>query len=158
MDTIPTNGLYKPLSSEDRAQGVTELMYASSWGDATAVDFLLARGDDVNARAQDGWTALHHACSGGEHQDVMARLIAAGADLNAKTGDGTFALIMSAARGKVEEVYTLLHAGADPNAQDALGRTALIAAEQGGHSDEEREAIVEMLILVGSKRNDPSSG
>ena len=155
MDSIPTNGLYNPLPSEDRDRGVTELMWASAWGDLTAVEFLLDRGDDVNARDRDGWTALHHASLGGEHQDVMARLNAAGADVNAKTGDGTFALIMSAGYGKVEEVRTLLDNGADPNARDAGGRTALIAAEQGGHSDEEREAIVQMLILAGARRNDP---
>lgn len=155
MNPIPTNGLYNPLPPEERAHGVTELMWASAYGDLIAVEFLLARGNNVSARDRDGWTPFHHPTLGGEHQDVIARLIAAGADVNAKTGDGTFALIMSAGKGKVEEVRTLLDKGADPNVRDAAGRTALIAAEQGGHSNEEREAIVQMLILAGARRNVP---
>lgn len=155
MNSIPTNGLYNPLPDEQRSQGITELMWAAAYGDTIAVQFLLARGDDVHARDKDGWTALHHATLGGEHQDVMTLLIAAGADVNAKTGDSSTALVMSAARGKVEEARTLLDYGADANDTDASGRTALIAAEQFGHSDEEREAIVQMLILAGGARNEP---
>lgn len=148
---IPTNGLYNPLTDERRAEGVTELMLASGMGDVRAVLFLLARGDDIAARDRDGWTALHHATLAGEHQTIMALLIAAGSDVNAKTGIGSCALIMSAGRGKVEEVRTLIRLGADVYMTDAGGRTALMAAEIGGHSDEEQDAVIQMLVLAGRR-------
>ena len=50
-------------------------------------ELLLARGAQVNARSNDGATALHYAASGGD-ADVVRILLQAGADPNAKTADG----------------------------------------------------------------------
>jgi ankyrin repeat protein len=81
----------------------------------------------------------------------MALLIAAGSDVNAKTGEGSCALIMSAGKGKVEEVKILLNNRADVSMTDAGGRTALMAAERGGHSEEESEELIQILILAGRR-------
>ena len=93
-------------------------MWAAAFGDADAVDFLLKRGDDVNAKDQDGWTALHHAALGGQHAGVISLLINAGANVNEKAGDGSVVLAMCAAQGKVGEVRILIQPGADLEVRD----------------------------------------
>jgi len=47
----------------------------------------LAAGTDVNAKYDDGWTALHRAARVG-HNEIAELLIAKGADVNAKMDNG----------------------------------------------------------------------
>src|SRR5579862_914118 len=58
---------------------------------------------------------------------------------------GATALMRSAGRDNLDEVKRLLASGADPNAQDASGWTALIYALQGAHT-----AVVDALLAAGS--------
>jgi ankyrin repeat protein len=144
---------HKAMTVDMRADGITPLMYVASYGDADKVSDFLARGADVKARDKDGWTALHHATLGGVHADVMRLLIRAGTDVNAKTLKGETPLMFSASKGKVEEVRTLVEAGVDVNAADGSGETALIMTASRGHSDEEAEAITELLLGAGADVN-----
>jgi ankyrin repeat protein len=59
-----------------------DLFNAAISGDATTVQALLARGADVNARANNGATALMLASQNG-HNEVVQDLLAKGADVNA---------------------------------------------------------------------------
>jgi ankyrin repeat protein len=70
------------------------LIAAASDGDANAVQVLLARGADVNAKTNNGQTALMLA-SGYRHLDVVQALLAAGADVNAKDSRGRTALSLA---------------------------------------------------------------
>src|SRR5574337_1188586 len=74
------------------------------------------------------------------------------------------ALVRAAAGGDVRSVKRLLEAGADPNAADADGRTAVTHAAYGGHAE-----VVRMLLdggadvdrrdaLPGGARRDPAVG
>lgn len=149
---------YKGLPDDERAKGVTPLMWASSFGDIAKVRTLLIQGADVTARDNDGWTALHYSTLGGDgplseglgssHSEVMKALLASGADVNAKTSNGSVALPMSAAKGQAEWVKILLQNGADVNVVDAMKRTAIINACNAGFSDDHAEATVEVLLTA----------
>ena len=67
-------------------------MMASQQGHLDVVQALLAKGADVNAKDNDGATALMLASQNG-HLDVVQALLAKGADVNAKANDGVTALI-----------------------------------------------------------------
>ena len=80
----------------------------------------------MNARDNEGTTALVFAALGGDAETVQA-LLDAGADVNAKNSDGWTALMQAASGGDAETVQALLDARADVNAKDNDGVTALIA-------------------------------
>lgn len=165
------------------------LMYAASEGHVDIAKLLLARGEDVNTHTDEG-TALMMAVNRG-NPELVQLLLDAGARVNAKHRSGKTPLIMSADRSIAEmnakpgslppvpsaEIMSLLLArGADPNAADQYGRTALMEATsvtkirlllaQGAQvnaTDEEGEtalvravdrgdvAIVEALLKAGAE-------
>jgi ankyrin repeat protein len=87
---------------------------------------------NVNARAEGGETLLWMACSGVHRGDERVRvsmvslLIKHGAEVNVATIENrTTPLMFSAARGDIAVISLLLAAGADTQARDREGRTAL---------------------------------
>jgi len=98
---------------------------------------LLHAGADVNAKKNDGSTALMIAALH-DHADIVLVLLDAGAEVNAKTAGGNTALIWAGCKGHVDVVRVLLEYGADG---DALGNygTHLKIVEQliGGYQAEE---------------------
>ncbi len=88
-----------------------ELIKAAEKGDTAAVKALLDRGADVNAKDENGGTALMEAALLGNNATVQA-LLEAGADVNAKNKYGRTALMMAAAEGYTEIVELLKKAGA----------------------------------------------
>ena len=68
---------------------------AAFHGDVEAVDALIIRGADINARDSRGWTPLHNAVYGG-NLGVPEILIEAGAQANALTDSGMSALYLLA--------------------------------------------------------------
>ncbi len=122
--------------------GETPLMRAAQWGQVEAMAALLDGGADLLARSDGGETVLMWAGS-----DAAAKLlILAGADLQARDAAGRTALIGAMSRGTggpvpiiatpaarvggdpVGVANVLLAAGADVNAQDRNGRTAMATA------------------------------
>ena len=86
----------------------------SATGDA--VSRLLAEGADVNARDENGWTALHLAVAYDSVEDIPL-LLAGGADVEARNLRGWPPL---AYVGTIEAARLLAEAGADLNAKNAL--------------------------------------
>jgi serine/threonine-protein phosphatase 6 regulatory ankyrin repeat subunit B len=117
--------------------------------DASTADFL-QRGGDVNARDEDGGTALMAAAMRGS--PALARdLIARGAELDAMDVTGVTALMIAARFGHAIIVEDLLRAGARVNlAKPARfdGSSALHAAVQHDQRDS-----VEALLDAGADPN-----
>jgi len=77
------------VNDKNNAFPGTALHEAAIWDHKEMVEFLLARGANVNARDWGGQTPLHWAV-GSERTDVVQLLIARGADVNARgVGGGT---------------------------------------------------------------------
>lgn len=107
-------------------------------GKTSAAQFLLDLGVDVNARNKRGSTALFRCAEEGDTQ-LAAMLLDRGADVEAVCEcDGSFgalrwtALQMAAMKLQRDSVQLLLGRGADVNARDSTGRTALHRAAHVG--------------------------
>ena len=111
------------------------------------IKLFLAKGVDVNARNNKGWTALMSAADRG-HKDIVETLLANGADWNAVSMDGWTALMMAANNGAIDIVKILLAKGVNVNAKDNSGITALMWAAYNGFTD-----IAEVLVANGADVN-----
>ncbi|MFA5106686.1 MAG: ankyrin repeat domain-containing protein, partial [Candidatus Micrarchaeia archaeon] len=90
---------------------------------------------DVNARDEDGNTALIEASSRWGNAAIVNVLLSAGAYMNAKDKYGETALIRASYLGRTDSVKALLSAGADVNAKDENGETVLMVARRLGYKD-----------------------
>ncbi len=146
--------------------GETVLMLAARTGNPDAVRLLLDRGANVNARETwHGETALMWAAAE-DHAAVVSLLASRGADLNVKSTvpefpkvkvdaatmvftalprGGLTALMLAARQGAVAGVRALAEAGADLNAVDPDGTTALNIAIINAHYD-----VAALLIEKGA--------
>ena len=107
------------------------------------VQLFLAAGADVNAKDNEGETALMTAASDGS-TEIVRQLLAAGADVHAKDNRGKTALIFAVRDGSTEKVQQLLAAGADVNIADNAGQTALTIAKKNRYKE-----IEEQLLAAG---------
>ena len=121
--------------------GYTALMKAAWRGREKTAKQLLEHGADVNAKNNDGRTALMVAASSAlmsasseRCEKTVKLLLEHGADVNAKNNDGRTAL-MEAVGWRIENnnAKLLLEHGADVNAKDNSGGTALMKAASAGH-------------------------
>ena len=82
-------------------------------GDLAGLTRMLAAGADVNARDNQGRTALMYAVDKG-YVLLVEPLLAAQADPNVRAPDGATALFIAAVHGHSEIITMLMKAGADP--------------------------------------------
>jgi len=123
------------------------LIDAAYNGYTESVRYLLNAGADINAKDEDGVTALSYAADRG-HMDIVKILLANNADVNSKSKIGCTPLINAAYMGHVEIVEALIANGADVNAQSKEGITALMNAAAFGYKE-----IAEMLLTSGADVN-----
>ncbi len=108
---------------------------------------LLKRGADVNAKCDDGTTALIQACSVERGNiEAVEMLLERGPDLNVMNERGETALWEASLNGHLDIVKLLVEKGADLNARARDGLTALGRALKSGHGD-----IVKFLKAHGAK-------
>lgn len=126
-----------------------ELIRAVDGGDAAAVQTLLKRGADVNARNADRDTALMRATRQG-NLEVLQALLGKGADVNARDVNGSPALAAAFRYGKPElaVVQALLAKGADANAHGKTDPPPLIAASRAGYIE-----VLQTLLASGADIN-----
>ncbi len=131
--------------NKTNAEGQTPLMWAAAGRNAAAVQVLVDRKADVNAKTRTapppkpmdtifsapfpvgGMTALLFAVRQNDRESARI-LIAAGADVKENAADGTSPLLVAVLNGHNTLASFLLEKGADPNAADGKGRAALYAA------------------------------
>jgi len=157
-------------AQEARRELDDQLWEAARKGDAAAVQALLDKGADVNARFRYGTTALFKAAERG-HTEVVKLLLARGADVTVKdTFYGATAMtwaldnkhvevvraLLEKSAGDVDEVLIAGARGGDPAlvraALDKGGAKAetLTAALDATMGDEKRAEIASMLRKAGA--------
>lgn len=113
---------------------LTPLMRASQAGQADVVRFLLEHGANPNAQTKEGGTALSVAAAAG-HAEIVGMLLDQGADATIRHL-GWHPLWFAAFNGRTEAVVLLLSRGTAPDTKvDSGGRTALMIAAGGGHTE-----------------------
>ena len=126
--------------------GNTDLLEAADSGDTDKVKDLLKGEVDVNAKDDDGMTALMLAAMDGNTEMVTALSAVAGIDGNVANDDGWTALMYAAMDGHTATVTALSAvAGIDVNAVNDDGWTALMYAAMGGHT----ETMIALLAVAG---------
>lgn len=109
-------------------------------------------GINLNAKDNDGFTALHWAAWSGMPQSTIL-LTRGGLDLNAQENSGYTPLMLAALRGNAAAVHLLLKLGADPTLKNAEGQTALDIATEKGNAYEKRDTWFFSLIYK-TRRHD----
>ncbi len=113
----------------------------------TRVQSLLSQRTDVNAKADDGSTALLWAAHWNDVA-VAESLVRAGADPNAANEFGMTPLSRACTNGSARLVEVLLDAGARPDTAIATGETPLMTCASSGAG-----AAVRMLLARGATVN-----
>jgi ankyrin repeat protein len=144
VEALLSAGANKDAETKD---GTTVLHTAARGGDRHIVQHLLDAGADPNAghfRA----SAVHLALIA-EHFNVVKLLLSRGAKANAPQGpDSLVPLFDAIKQGNMDMVDLLLDAGADVQAADSKGFTALHTATLVSNNE-----IVEVLIRAGANVN-----
>jgi len=115
--------------------------------DSEAMKRLLDKRVNINARNEDGCTALICACY--KNIGTAKLLIEAGADVYTVDEEGETALMTASRRGNLEVVKLLIEKGADVNAENKAEWTALMRASMDGHLE-----VAKFLVESGANIND----
>jgi ankyrin repeat protein len=164
------------VDAQNLRQGMTPLMMAAQRTNASeVVDLLIKAGSEANAKNKEGDTPLSLALKGRADGTTIEALVDGGADVDLETTrreiplmlaaetksdeivailaekvtkqrSRDFALFSAALKGRASTVELLLKKGADPNAKDSAGRTAMFFANQG-----KSELVVGALERAGAK-------
>lgn len=128
--------------------GRTVLISAAARGDLEMVNLLLARGADPNVNDKRGYTALSHAVEA-MYEDVADVLLnRPDLDPNSRGLNNRPVLLAYVWRDDKQRVEKLLAQGADVNARDGDGDTALHGAARGGNVE-----ITRLLLDKGANPN-----
>lgn len=133
------------ITDQDKADWYdwTPLHFAAQAGQKDIVEFLIAKGADVNAETIKGETPLQFAADN-DHKEVVELLIEKGADVSLNRS-GETPLHTAAANGHKEVAELLIAKGADVNAKNNDGQTPTDLAVTRN-----RKEIVELLLEKGA--------
>jgi uncharacterized protein len=125
----------------------SRIVEAAKTQDAAAVRSLLTQKAEVNARSNDGSTALLWMAHWND-LDTATLLLSAGADANATNDFRMTPLSQACTNGNGAFVRLLLKSGANPNTAVATGETPLMTCAKSGSAD-----AVRMLVEYGATVN-----
>jgi uncharacterized protein len=124
----------------------SDLVSAAARGDTENVKLLLAGGANIEAHANDDWTALTSASEKG-HLETVKTLLDSGAKVNGQEGGGNTALFWAAFHGHSDIVEVLLAAGADVDLKCPKCLSPLEGAKAGNHLE-----VTILLERAGAKQ------
>ncbi|WP_159911756.1 ankyrin repeat domain-containing protein [Pantoea sp. 18069] len=128
--------VHRPIAQDLVAAVDTLLINAVKSGDLEKVGPLL-RTENVNAKDEDGWTALMHAAFEGDEPMLRLFLVEKPQiDLNATNNAGETALMLAAEGRCVGAMKFLLSVGADVNIVDDSSSTALLMYLNSLHGED----------------------
>lgn len=137
-----------------RADEVNDLMFALLHRNRSKVETLIAAGSDVNTKTRLDRTPLSIVAPDSygedelteEDRDLMRFLVSKGGDINAPKADPL--LVQQIDYCSPELVSFLLDLGADPNARDFVGKSALLASRSNRNFRE----LYPILIAAGADK------
>lgn len=109
------------------------------------IEALLQRGEDINARTENGQTALHIVAEIESDSNTLAALLENGADVSATDNDGEMPLSIAVVHGCLDSVKLLLQYGAD---------IGTIPSDVLLECTEERPEIAEFLAIKDERLAD----
>lgn len=121
------------INTRDLTTGESALHLVTARRDLTWMQFLIAKGANVNVRDARGVTPLVVACNLGFVEGVEL-LIKSGARVDESNNSGETPLITAVHNRNMPLIRILLAAGADPDRADNSGRSARDYARLGGHT------------------------
>jgi len=117
-------------------------------GTAQELEAAIKNGANVNAKYENGWTALIWVAS--DNSEVISILLENGADVNVRTEGGVTALMAAARSNSNPEIISIfLENGANLNDRDEDGRTALVVAAAHNPNPE----VISVLLKNGANVN-----
>jgi ankyrin repeat protein len=134
------------LLAAEQAMPTMTLRQAVSGGDIEQLKLHIARGADLNKADKSNMTTLVQAILA-SRVEVVKVLVEAGANVDQASVLGP-PLAVAAGRAKLEIAGVLVDGGADVNAKDRSGKTALISAAEMGQQE-----LVELLVAKGADVN-----
>ena len=117
----------------------TPLNYAAESNNLPVAKLLIARGADVEGK---GSSPLSSAGVNGDFVEMAQLLVENGARVNTPSPTGWYPLQTAAGRGNIKVTKYLLAQGADPNAADRAGFTALYSAAGSDYGSTTAEALL----------------
>jgi len=148
MEELLKNGM-DPNESDSNSR--TPLHIATAYGFEDCVKVLLQYGADVNSKDEDGSVPLWEAIQG-RHESIAKLLWNKGANLRSGS-DGSF-LCVAVQNRDFDTLNDLLHYGADINATNGDGNTALHVAISNSNGSTE---VVKYLLEHGADMNKTDS-
>ena len=129
------------IEVKEKSTGTTPLLNTSSIGLNKIVQLLLDKGADMEAKNNNGFSALFLAVIN-KHEPVVRTLFEKGGNLQAQTETKSTPIHGAAERGHEMLVRFLLDRGASADTRDDKGFTPLLLASANGH-----ETVVKVLSM-----------
>ncbi len=127
--------------------GNTALHYAAEWGLKDAVDVLITKGANKEAKNANGETPIFSACKT-DNPEIVAFLVKKGCKYNVRDNLGSTPLHVAVRWGNTNTAAQLIKIGADINAQNVSGKSPLAEAALGGKPE-----IAKLLLEKGADAN-----
>lgn len=147
------NGFQSQIQAKN-GWGATPIVYAARADAVDVMKLLAARGVDLKAASEPGFSLVHHAVLSGK-ADAVHYLLDNGFDVDAKGEGGATPLMLAVDFGNRDGARALAMRGADVNAADGSGVTPFLLAVKKGDKD-----LVELFLKKGANLGavDPRSG
>ena len=129
------------VNVEGKKSGGTALMWAAWHGHTAIVKALLSKGANVNIKSYSGKTALM-AAAFNDHTEIIA-LLKQAEEINSK-------FLTAVIKGNIDNIHDVLNKGANINAKNMDGHTALMLAARARKCN---VSIVQTLLAKGADVN-----